>query len=261
MVFAMMSPPLAYDHLEKSARSPSGQMPDAVRQKLRDIIVEHGRDLIQTPEQCAGLIADEFADSQLEASLLRTALQDGVPQELLDPRVPTPIQVNRLAKRLEKQRGLEASLAMSAVQAWVYALDLGTPPLNDSGPPSGLGEEDAPTIREAGRNAVAAALGASIAVYNVTLLVAQPAPLPSLWPFILMSTPGLFAIGGLYTRVAGMVMGCLLVAEPTVFLGGLVVNNGQRAWFLDSGLLELLTAYLCWRYLYRDKRRTIGTRA
>jgi len=68
------------------------------------------------------LIGETFAASSLDASLLVASLQEGIPEELLDPSVPATFQAKRLAQQLEENRGLTPAAAKTAVETWAYAL-------------------------------------------------------------------------------------------------------------------------------------------
>jgi hypothetical protein len=157
-----------------------------VAQKLRHMIEEEGQSLVRDPQRCAALISDELANFDSDRSLLNTALADGVAGELLDTRVPLPIQVSRLAKRLEEQRGLRSTVAREVVETWAYALGImaqpapsqsatepAPPPASELRPHSAL-EETAALLKWA-----TAAVFAAFAVNLVSSLMSVPPDFPN----------------------------------------------------------------------------------
>ena len=101
-------------------------MNDQPRQKLREIIARHGQAVVDDARRCEGLLRDYSAVHRREVSVLLSALEEHVPQDLLAAGAVTPREVllKRLARRLSDYRALSEQAAAWSVNSWALALGL-----------------------------------------------------------------------------------------------------------------------------------------
>ena len=100
------------------------------RQKLIEIIRRHGREIIAEPRRCEGLMRDNFPAHRREIAVLKTALEERVPADLLDSGKglsPRGALLARLAARLHDEVAMEASAARWTVHTWALALGVLSP--------------------------------------------------------------------------------------------------------------------------------------
>lgn len=100
------------------------------RQKLLEIVRRHGREIINEPRRCEGLMRDNFPAHRREISVLTAALEERIPAELLAAGKsvgPRAALFARLAARLQDDVAIEASAARWTVYTWALALDIITP--------------------------------------------------------------------------------------------------------------------------------------
>ncbi|HEX8290113.1 MAG TPA: hypothetical protein VF570_00070, partial [Pyrinomonadaceae bacterium] len=93
---------------------------------LREIVARHGHSVVQDARRCEGLLRDYSARYRREVSVLVSALEEHVPQDLLAARGGAPRQVllARLARRLAEFRALSEPAAAWSVNSWALALGL-----------------------------------------------------------------------------------------------------------------------------------------
>ncbi|MCA1618380.1 MAG: right-handed parallel beta-helix repeat-containing protein [Acidobacteria bacterium] len=101
-------------------------MNDQPRQKLREIVARHGQTVVHDARRCEGLLRDYSAGHRREVSVLLSALEEHVPQDLLAAGAGTPREVllKRLARRLSDYRALSGQAAAWSVNSWAFALGL-----------------------------------------------------------------------------------------------------------------------------------------
>ena len=101
-------------------------MNDQPRQKLREIVARHGRTVVHNARRCEGLLKDYSAQHRREVSVLVSALEEHVPQDMLAAPGGTPRRVllARLARRLSDNSALSEPAAAWAVNTWALALGL-----------------------------------------------------------------------------------------------------------------------------------------
>jgi hypothetical protein len=95
------------------------------RQKLLEIIRRHGREIINAPRRCEGLMRDNFPAHRREIAVLTSALEERIPADLLAAsrsRTPQGVLLARLAARLHDDVAMEASAARWTVHTWALAL-------------------------------------------------------------------------------------------------------------------------------------------
>lgn len=103
-------------------------MNDIPRQKLCEIIDQHGRPISEHPQQCHGFLLDACGEYRREISVLVSAAKEGVPQELLSSKgVPEAILVDRLTNKLQADLALDKTAARWAVDSWGLALGVISP--------------------------------------------------------------------------------------------------------------------------------------
>jgi hypothetical protein len=111
-------------------------MNDVVRQRLRDLIVEHGPALCEERLRCRSLLLDRCARQRRARKLLLLALDEGVADQLRQAHsgVPGTLLLERLTRHLVAEVALNEAAARWAVESWALALgvvtdaDLGQPP-------------------------------------------------------------------------------------------------------------------------------------
>ena len=93
------------------------------RTQLCFIIKQYSQSIIAEPKRCRSLLSDLAPEHRLEINLLIAALEQKVAQELLQPNVLIPIdmQLDRLAQRLHDVAGIKQELAYWAVESWALA--------------------------------------------------------------------------------------------------------------------------------------------
>ena len=101
-------------------------MNEQPRQKLCEIVARHGQKVVHDARRCEGLLKDYSPQYRREVSVLVSALEERVPQDLLDSPHGTPRQVllARLARRLSDYRALSESAAAWSANSWALALGL-----------------------------------------------------------------------------------------------------------------------------------------
>ena len=101
-------------------------MNEQPRQKLREIVARHGSSIAHDARRLEGLLKDYSAQHRREVSVLVSALEEHVPQDLSAAPSGTPRRVllARLARRLADHRGLSETAATWAVNSWALALGL-----------------------------------------------------------------------------------------------------------------------------------------
>ncbi len=117
-------------------------MNEQARQKLRDLIVHHGRSLCDEPERCKGLLRDACPTSKREISVLVSALEERVVGALLDGLGGRSWDAvaGRLARRLVDNRALADHAAFWAVESWALAPGV----ITQAAPSSSLPPQPAP---------------------------------------------------------------------------------------------------------------------
>ena len=113
-------------------------MNEQARQKLRDLIVHHGRSLCNEPERCKGLLQDACPISKREIFVLVSALEEQVVTDLLAGLGGRSWDAvaGRLTRRLVDNRALADHAAFWAVESWALALGVITQAApSDSLPP------------------------------------------------------------------------------------------------------------------------------
>ncbi|WP_258007369.1 GUN4 domain-containing protein, partial [Cylindrospermopsis raciborskii] len=101
-------------------------MNDLPRQKLKEIIIQHGRFLCDNPQRCEAFLRDYCGEYKREIFLLISALKQGVAKELLNSsNIPIELLLGRLTKQMENDLGLTKEAAQYAVETWAQVLDLG----------------------------------------------------------------------------------------------------------------------------------------
>ncbi len=100
----------------------------APRQKLREIIRQHGRIIIENPRRLENLLRDYCGEFRREISVLTMALEEHAVADMLSAAsaLPREVLLARLAQRLCDNLALSESAAVWSVEAWAWALDLMT---------------------------------------------------------------------------------------------------------------------------------------
>lgn len=102
-------------------------MNEQTRQKLRELVARHGQAVVGDARRCEGLLKDYAGEYRREVSVLVSALEEQVPQDMLAaPAAATPREVllARMARRLSDNRALSGQAAAWAVNSWALALGL-----------------------------------------------------------------------------------------------------------------------------------------
>jgi hypothetical protein len=99
-------------------------MNDLPRQKLKEIIIEHGRALCDNPQRCEAFLRDYCGEYKREIFLLISALKQGVAKDLLNSsNIPIELLLGRLTKQMQNDLGLTEEAARYAVKSWAQVLD------------------------------------------------------------------------------------------------------------------------------------------
>lgn len=101
-------------------------MKNQAREKLIELLIDYGRKIVTNKLQCRGLLSDMIApEYRIEAKLLRKALDEGVPEALLQlnaARFPIKAQISQLCKRLQDEHFATETATEWAVVSWAIAL-------------------------------------------------------------------------------------------------------------------------------------------
>ncbi|PNK04322.1 hypothetical protein, partial [Cylindrospermopsis raciborskii] len=99
-------------------------MNDLPRQKLKEIIIQHGRSLCDNPQRCEAFLRDYCGGYRREIFILISALKQDAAKDLLNSNnVPLELLVSRLIKKMQNELGLTEEAAHYAVESWAQALD------------------------------------------------------------------------------------------------------------------------------------------
>ncbi len=99
-------------------------MNDAVRQKLRELVIEYGSSLCDDPRRCEALLKDYCGKYKREIFVLVSALKTRVAQDLLRAPAGLPLSIieAQLERRLAEELAMTAEAARWAVESWALAL-------------------------------------------------------------------------------------------------------------------------------------------
>jgi nitrous oxidase accessory protein NosD len=120
-------------------------MNEQPRQKLQEIVERHGQTIARDARRCEGLLRDYSAAHRREVSVLVSALEEHVPDDLLGAPAGAPrtALLKRLARRLSDNRALSEPAAVWSVNSWALALGV-------------ISDDELKALEEADRAAVAA---------------------------------------------------------------------------------------------------------
>src|SRR3712207_3690877 len=101
-------------------------MNELPRQKLRELVARHGRPIVRDARRVEALLKDYSGRFRREVSVLVSALEEGVPQDMLDAPTGTPPRVllARMARRLTDRLALSEEAARWSANSWALALGL-----------------------------------------------------------------------------------------------------------------------------------------
>ena len=114
-------------------------MNDLPRQKLHELIAEHGLSLCDDPRRVEAMLKDLCGQHKREINVLVTAMKERVVEDLRNSQAtaPTSILLPRLAKRLHDNLGMEKEVAAWAVESWAWVLGFLNNPTSNVTAPSG----------------------------------------------------------------------------------------------------------------------------
>lgn len=117
-------------------------MNEQPRQMLREIVARHGQSVVHNARRCEGLLRDYSARHRREVSVLVSALEEHVPQDMIAAPAGSPraVLLKRLAHRLSDNRALSEPAAAWSVNSWALALGL----ISDDELKAVEGEEEVP---------------------------------------------------------------------------------------------------------------------
>lgn len=100
-------------------------MNDLPRRKLVEIVAKHGREIIENPRRCEGLLRDYAGAFRREISVLTMAVEERVPLDLLAGKAtPRQVLLGRLTRRLCDNLALSEQAARWSVDSWALALEI-----------------------------------------------------------------------------------------------------------------------------------------
>jgi len=100
-------------------------MNSAPRQKLREIILKHGRAVIEDPRRTENLLRDYCGEFGREIFVLMMALEEHAVADLLAASaLPSRITQARLAQKLSDNLALSDAAAQWSIESWAWALGL-----------------------------------------------------------------------------------------------------------------------------------------
>ncbi len=100
-------------------------MNDAPRQKLREILRQHGQVIIENPRRLENLLRDYCGEFRREISVLTMALEEhAVADMLAASALPRKVTLARLAQRLCDNLALSETAARWSIESWAWAFGL-----------------------------------------------------------------------------------------------------------------------------------------
>jgi parallel beta-helix repeat protein len=101
-------------------------MNDAIRQRLCDLLAQHGPTLVNDPRRCESLVRDFCGTGSREGKILLLTIKEQVPHDLLTQSAsdPWPTVLGRLTQKLQQGLAMEADAATWAVESWAIALGM-----------------------------------------------------------------------------------------------------------------------------------------
>jgi len=101
-------------------------MNDAPRQKLREIIRQHGQNIIENPRRLENLLRDYCGEFRREISVLTMALEEHAVADMLAaaPAQPRKVMMARLTQRLCDNLALSDAAARWSIDSWAWAFGL-----------------------------------------------------------------------------------------------------------------------------------------
>jgi hypothetical protein len=108
------------------------------RRRLRELLGQHGIELVSDARRTKALLLDLCTDQKLEVSLLCAAQEERVAADLLKmpAGTPKPFFLDQLARRLQQRRGFTPEAARWAVDSWALALGIVSSAELSSTPPA-----------------------------------------------------------------------------------------------------------------------------
>jgi phosphate transport system substrate-binding protein len=109
-------------------------MDNLSQEKFNQLIRTYGSNICENKLRCEGLLKDTFPEHPRQVSLLISALNHGIPQELLSSQhaIPSAITRTRLIKKLVSNLYVQYRAAAWAVDAWSIALGMPVPEAESS---------------------------------------------------------------------------------------------------------------------------------
>ncbi|OSO93924.1 hypothetical protein B7O87_05070 [Cylindrospermopsis raciborskii CENA303] len=99
-------------------------MNDLPRQKLKEIIMQHGRTLCDDPKRCEAFLRDYCGEYRREIFILISALKQDVAKDLLNSgNIPVEFLISKLINKMQSELGLTEEAARYAVESWAVVLD------------------------------------------------------------------------------------------------------------------------------------------
>jgi hypothetical protein len=103
-------------------------MNELPRQKLKEIIIQHGHALCDDPKRCEAFLRDYCGEYGREIFILISALKQGIVKDLLNSNnIPIELLLGRLTKQMQNNLGLTEEAARYGVESWAVVLDKMTP--------------------------------------------------------------------------------------------------------------------------------------
>ena len=99
-------------------------MNDLPRQKLKEIIIQHGRSLCENPQRCEVFLNNYCGEYKREMFLIISALKQAFAKDLLNFNyINIELLVVRLLKKIQNDPGLAQEATHCAVESSVHVLD------------------------------------------------------------------------------------------------------------------------------------------
>jgi hypothetical protein len=113
-------------------------MNDLPRQKLAELIAQHGAALCDDPRRCNALLKEQCGTYKAEIRVLVGALTEGIADRLRSVPADTPRQelLDRLRKQLQDDLDVSEEDARWGVESWAVALGVIPPPAEPTPPPA-----------------------------------------------------------------------------------------------------------------------------
>ena len=216
-------------------------MNDVPRQKLFEIVAKHGASVVENPRRCEALLRDYCGSFRREVSVLKMAVEERVPLDLLAAAksAPRAVLLGRLAQRLCDNLALSETAARWAVNSWAFALGL----ISDDE----LKISELKNVRQTQSSATSVATTAQTTetvvpptaqtlTQNKTQTTNAPANKPSIQKSVLVSAKGNADFASISEALRNIAANARLIVRPGIYNESVVIDKNVE--IIGDGAVE-----------------------